>query len=65
LNLLAVSTAEIREVMQARRRPFDPVSVQLGRAALHLAVAGGVDAELALSYVAWPTEAMLEAVAES
>jgi hypothetical protein len=50
--------------MDGRRRPHDPVSVVLGRLAQSLAAAGQVDAELALSYVVWPTEAMLEAVAE-
>ena len=65
LNLATVSAGEIREAMQARRRPLDPVAVVLGRCALALTAAGEVDPELALSYAIWPTEAMLEAVAKA
>ena len=65
MNLAAVSTDEIREAMQARRRPLDPVAVRLGRCALALTAAGEVDAELGLSYAIWPTDAMLEAVAKA
>jgi hypothetical protein len=64
LNLAAVSAAEIREAMQARRR-LDPVAVRLGRCALALTVAGEVDGELGLSFAIWPTDAMLEAVGKA
>ena len=59
------SVAELREAMQARRRPFDPLSVLLGRCAQSLTAAGEVDPEIALSYVLWPTEALLRAAAEA
>ncbi len=62
LNLLTVSGAEMRAVTQAQRRPYDPVSVVLGRVARDLAESGAIDGELALSFVLAPTEAMLEAV---
>ena len=65
VNLAAASVAELREVMQARRRPVDPVSVLLGRFAQSLTAAGEVDRELALSFVLFPSEAMLEAVAKA
>jgi hypothetical protein len=64
LNPVTASIGEMREVMQARR-PLDAVSVRLGRFAQSLTAAGEVDAELALSYAIWPTEAMLDAVAEN
>jgi hypothetical protein len=63
LNPVTASVAELREVMQARRRPHDPVSVALGRCAQSLTAAGEVDAEIALSYVLFPTPELLEAVA--
>ena len=62
VNLAAASVAELREAMEARR--CDPVSVLLGRYAQSLTAAGEVDGELALSFVLFPSEAMLEAVAE-
>ena len=57
--------AELREAMQARRCPHDPLSVLLGRCAQTLTAAGEVDPEIALSYVLWPTDEMLRAVAEA
>ncbi len=57
-----VSVEEMREAMQARRRPYDPVSVVLGRVARDLAESGAVDPELALSFVLDPTPALLDAV---
>jgi hypothetical protein len=63
LNLEAVSIAELREVMQARRH--DPLSILLGRFAQSLTAAGEIDPQLGLSYAIWQTEAMLEAVAET
>ncbi len=57
-----VSVEEMREAMQARRRPYDPVAVALGRYAQHLTAFDDVDGELALSYVLFPSDAMLEAV---
>jgi hypothetical protein len=59
------AAAEIRESIQARRQPLDPVSVVLGRFAQSLSAAGEVDPELALSYAIWPSEAMLGAVAKA
>jgi hypothetical protein len=63
VNLAAVSLAELRGVTLARRRPRDPVSVVLGRYPQVLAAAGELDGDIALSYVLWPSDGMLEAVA--
>jgi hypothetical protein len=49
----------------SERCRLDPLSVLFGRSAQFLTAGGEVDPELALSYAIWPTEALLEAVAES